>query len=1031
MPPASWDQAGEALFRVPLLPRARARDAWLDPDDDPEALRCQIERLAADPLLRDAIDVASTGLAHRIDRVLDGRETDVRKLRQTFRALISYQLRAAGRCTPFGLFAAVGRVRWADGPLPSAQGDRVGPGGRRKGVRPDSGWLAGAARRLELDERSPEHLRVVVNNLCISNGDRLVLAAGDQGARGPQRTLRLTAAVRAALELAGGPIRRADLEFELAERFPGTSGTRITELVRGLIECEVLLTELRPSLHSMDPFAALLGHLQDTELGACAVVKQMEEAQRAAADYAAQPLGVGRAAWRAATELLDEDGCALHVDTAVNAPLLLPASVLHDVEEAADVLWRLSPATDTCLADYHRKFLERYGVDALVPLLDLLDPATGLGPPAGYRLPASPRERTAASPSPPPRDRLLAKLCGQLALGRAPRELVIDEALLGSCEHRPGPRDAPEDGTADASGLSVELYGRLIAESEQHLAQGSYRMVLLPDAGGVRAGSGFGRFAYLFPGTSPAAALDGPELVQLAHPVVGDRLGNVARVPLATTRRAALGVFPDEGLCDALDAADLEIGADPRRFLVYSRKWKKEISAVVFHLLNQRVALPNAVRFLLEASRHGRRTWQPWDWGTLAASTYLPAVRWGRVVLSEARWRVDDHSLRDASASDAEWRARFALWRRRWEVPDHVSLGVFDHRLPLNLTFSSHQDLVRRDLRQHPSDVVLYPDPYGGRPDHGWLRGEQGAYEVEVAIPLAPRKTSTGGTRSERLALPPRRGQEAVHLAGGGWLYARIACPTANQQEVLATYVAQFVGRLPPGVERWFFTRYADPVPHLRIRFQGESGILHGDLLRSLHRMCARLRTEGLASDLELATYRPEIERYGGAEALPWAEAFFDADSRHVLEHLRAARGADLIAFGAADLAELVFAFSEGRLGPDEDRPAAWRAAFGPRDDRYHEAYKRRRKALAGLIALPSPGIGRASPWHDAAAAYGRALGSRARAEPWIRFENCLESLMHMHCNRLFGISRDAEAEAAAAARGAVNAVLDRAGARE
>jgi mRNA interferase HicA len=1047
---AGFEYAGRALIRVPLLPRGALHEPALAPDDaDPVALRRELERLWADPLLREAVEVASPDLALRMDRVCAGRETGARRLRQTLRSLIAYRLRAAGRCTPFGLFAAVGRVEWSPDQIPE-QGGLAVAGARRRGVRPDSGRLAELVRELEADERFPEHLRVVADNLCVPRGERILLpeAAATEGGREParRRTLRCTPPVRAALELARTPITVADLVAELGRRFPGATSERGRTLVRGLISCGVLVTELRPRLQDPDPLGSLLSRLEGTGLGDSEEVKRLAEARDASAEYAAAALGAGHGAWRRAAGLLG-GARSLHVDTALTDSLTLPISIVRDVAEAARVLRRLSPATDTRLNTYHHEFLERYGADALVPLIDLLDPAVGLGPPADYRVPhVAGRARPGEQASSPVRERMLAKLCARMALGAGTDgELVIDEELLRSCE-----QEADSAAGEAAGDLSIEVYARLVAGSAGELSQGSYSVVLLPEAGVLQAGAGFGRFAYLF-GEQPAdnawapvCATGGGEPVQLAHRVIGDRLGNVARVPLVTRHRAALGVFPDEGSCDGgdgatLDSADLEIGADTRSFHVYSRRLGREIVPVLYHLLNPRTALPNPVRFLLEAGRHGRRTWQPWDWGPLANATYLPGVRWGRVVLSEARWRVDDPALRDEAASDAEWRIRLEAWCGRWQVPRYVYFGVFDRRLPIDLDCSMHRELLRREVRDHGSSVALYPAPLAGQPDHGWLRGEPGtgAYDTEIVIPLIARddgankaSTTAAATSPGRVALPPRRNAETVHLPGGDRLYAKIACPAAEQGEVLANHVAPLIRELPTGVRRWFFVRYADPMPHLRIRFEGDGRVLHGELLQRLAQLSSRLRGQGLGgSELELATYRPEVERYGGVQALAAAEAFFEADSRRVLDHLRAAGSADLVTRGAVDLAELVFTFTSGLLGPEDDAEAAWRAAFGPRYDEHQHAYVKRREELAALITPPeAPAQGvRESPWHTAAADYGRLLRAQRITAPWIRAENCLNSLMHMHCNRLFGIAPDAEAEAFAAARGAVNALLDRA----
>ena len=82
--------------------------------------------------------------------------------------------------------------------------------------------------------------------------------------------------------------------------------------------------------------------------------------------------------------------------------------------------------------------------------------------------------------------------------------------------------------------------------------------------------------------------------------------------------------------------------------------------------------------------------------------------------------------------------------------------------------------------------------------------------------------------------------------------------------------------------DRWFFIRYADPDCHLRVRFHGDPGRLHAEVLPLLEAAGASPRARA-AWRIELDTYEREVERYGGPEAIELAERAFHADSDAVL----------------------------------------------------------------------------------------------------------------------------------------------------
>ena len=70
--------------------------------------------------------------------------------------------------------------------------------------------------------------------------------------------------------------------------------------------------------------------------------------------------------------------------------------------------------------------------------------------------------------------------------------------------------------------------------------------------------------------------------------------------------------------------------------------------------------------------------------------------------------------------------------------------------------------------------------------------------------------------------------------------------PRDGEDDLLAGPIrdfGQFVTRSGLA-ERWFFLRYGDPDPHLRLRFGGEPGLLLGELLP---RVCAL--AQGLIDD--------------------------------------------------------------------------------------------------------------------------------------------------------------------------------------
>ncbi|WP_405834000.1 thiopeptide-type bacteriocin biosynthesis protein [Streptomyces sp. NBC_00105] len=237
----------------------------------------------------------------------------------------------------------------------------------------------------------------------------------------------------------------------------------------------------------------------------------------------------------------------------------------------------------------------------------------------------------------------------------------------------------------------------------------------------------------------------------------------------------------------------------------------------------------------------------------------------------------------------------------------------------------------------------------------------------------------------------------------------------------------------------WFFIRYGEGGPHVRIRVRAAEPATAADLpelapkLRELPDLLAReaLQTPAVPGpwpsrhgEIRAVPYVPETRRYGGPQALPVAEAVFGASTRTALDVLRALPTTSTAASrltAAADLAHTTaYALGMDRLAAARwlrAHAAGWRwvsevpllpgAAVHTRVNTVHAA---QRTALSGRAADLRDRLraGTAKPWLarwaervSEADALLDGLGERSRAGVW-------GSQLHMLFNRL-GVTPDEE----------------------
>ena len=149
------------------------------------------------------------------------------------------------------------------------------------------------------------------------------------------------------------------------------------------------------------------------------------------------------------------------------------------------------------------------------------------------------------------------------------------------------------------------------------------------------------------------------------------------------------------------------------------------------------------------------------------------------------------------------------------------------------------------------------------RTDRVWLSDGAGEkYIGEFVASLTP-KTSNTATIAPRNA-PIRVSPRKSFGPGSQWLYAKLYLGDQAFEELLRD-VAPLISRWREStvVDRWFFVRYADPEPHLRVRFRTtamHNTTLRDDLLGQLERLLAEGRLIRYAFD----TYDPSTSVTAG-----------------------------------------------------------------------------------------------------------------------------------------------------------------------
>ncbi|MFI5803349.1 lantibiotic dehydratase [Streptomyces sp. NPDC051561] len=878
-PSTTYRACATALFRAVSRPTLSLPSF---PDLDDCSVLGHEERLAwlrqvwAEKRVAEALEHASSGLASQVRALCAADAPSIRDVRRAVSTVARYVIRAEHRPTPFGFFAGVATASFG-------RHTRVQCGTEHTVVsRAGAEWTAAVADRLESIPEVLDLLAVVVNTVVAPRDGRLIVpyqsdCHGDDE-RAVEASIGLTKPVRTVMHAAHTPIQVGTLLDKTAAEFPHAAPEAVRRLVLGLIHHRVLLTNLRAPSTETDAFAHVMRQLDamgsSIPAPAALLVRELDAVRtglRTCSDRESRDRVAGRMC--ALVPGLRRHPLAL--DLRLDADIELPEAVARDVERAAQALTRLSamPYGTEAWKAYQRRFYERYGIGTMVPLKEVVADS-GTGFPDGY--PGTPPDRRRRRLS--ERDDVLVGLAQAAALDGCD-EVVLTDELIASLDIGPEhPRVPPH----------LEVGVRVLAASTEELHRGRFRLEVVSVSRGI--GVSTGRFLSVL-GNPEREALTGQiaELptadsgtvaAQLSFPPLLPSSGHVTRAPQVLPLVVSVQEHRAPG-SEVLTPNDLAVACDGRRMYLAAPGRGHRVEAVGMHALNLRKHTPPLVRFLTELSRAQCAQVTLFDWGAANAMPFLPRLRYGRVVLAPARWRLKESELPGTNRPRAEWDAVLDQWRARRRLPQQFFLTEGDRRLLLDLDRAAHRALLRQHLVGSPV-AVLVEAP--AQDDHGWCEGRA----HEVVVPLKATQPAPWPTLP---APSPARLFSPAQIQSPGTaslLLATLYGDARRQDDLLATHLPALLAQL--GNPPWWFVRFRDPEHHLRVRIALPSPDAFAETAGVVSAWAGKLRGAGLLSDLRFPTSYREMGRWGSGAAWSAAENVFRADSKAVVAQLSEAR---------------------------------------------------------------------------------------------------------------------------------------------
>jgi len=982
-----------AVMRRPLLSKDLLLEFHECVGNDQRKFESELKRIYADPVLQEALLLASLSVYEATIMLLEtGTVSGKKKLLFT---LYKYLIRMSTRCTPFGLFAGYFTVLLSDQTAITFSADQP----IERHSRLDSRYLNAVRRRVLSSRWLKNQLPLFTNSSLYQAGEnyRYMQRFDDdnsstfvlkQAKRHPVFDLVLQAA-------RNGLLPSQILAMLRHQKLSKASACSLLEMMS---RTQLLTSSIEINVTGDDYLQSLIGTLQGLS-GGRALAGRMTKIQKGFSDQ--PPL----AQMQPALSVLGYNQNKPRVQTVMRLATQqasISRKTTHTICAQIEKIASLCKKPDNGdLNQFAKDLHARFGQQQ-IPLLLALDYDYGIGYGSlkaeiqsalplleGLDL-ARPSKTT--KPFNP-----LAAAVYEKALTAQSQTTELTDTLLKKHANQSAPHLAE----------SFYVLGSLIAANQQALDQKDF-VFDLKALSGPSATNLLARLSQSDPDLKARIRQViqqeqpySPEVIhaEIAH-LPALKAANILTRPLFTNYQ--IDYLGASGQPNLIRPDELTVSTpDGKNIILYSQQLQKQVIPTLTSAHNFTSGLP-VYRFICDLANQSS-TALYWDWAQCADSDFLPRITYKNLVLSKASWLISKAELKEQDDTALPLTVWWAKVQSRLKTPRYFTIGDHDHTLLIDSENQMALTLLRQALKKQGSLRITESLE---QPGEGILHDQTQHFSSEIIIPCK--------SQSQSVAQPARQLQNPIDqmrdfALTSGWLYVKIYVSERLADELIRDTLAVFCQELISRkiIDKWFFVRYYDPRPHIRLRFYNQQNKgFWAVVLCELQQLLVPLLSNKTISGITTDIYQREIERYAPF-CLNRIETLFYYDSQAVSRCLALiAQQSDLnlywqLALKGTDklLDDLGFELTEkSRL--IESLHAQFAAERDPRgklqiaiDQNYRAQKDRISRLLSNDSGAPVPG-------------FVTILQKRSEQirslKPEYSIKDIAADLIHMHLNRCF-----------------------------
>ncbi|WP_259065786.1 lantibiotic dehydratase [Mucilaginibacter sp. X4EP1] len=325
-----------------------------------------------------------------------------------------------------------------------------------------------------------------------------------------------------------------------------------------------------------------------------------------------------------------------------------------------------------------------------------------------------------------------------------------------------------------------------------------------------------------------------------------------------------------------LELSDIQVSIENNKVMLRSLKYNKVVIPRLTSAYNHSINRLPLFRFLADISYQFGRSNLSLDLRKyFPGVSFYPAVVYKGTVLHLATWILGEQEINSLQmAEPAEINASFERLSSSIRLPAMFSLAEGDQQLIFNRDLTRDRLFFAACLKQKKEAVIKECQPDGL--DNGFVNQFNAfIYSTEPIVVPALVKPPVIPIKQQRKFAP-----------GSEWLYLKIYSPKIGANRLLFSIIPLLRRTYKNGkIRRWFFIRYEDHAPHIRLRMQISPEDISEVLIAFKEKLEDRIKHH-VIREYQVDTYSRELERYQTID-FKITENFFWASSEFVLSYLK------------------------------------------------------------------------------------------------------------------------------------------------